>query len=78
MSSTSAVKSMAYHADIANRAARNPRGIFRGIDGADSPLARRWFNGLEEAIHGVDTSHQVVTVIHIRHGAQDAMPDADK
>jgi plasmid stabilization system protein ParE len=29
-------------------------------------------------IYSIDASREVVTVIHIRHGAQDAMPDADK
>ena len=99
---------MAYRVDLAARAARNLRRIYRTIHAQHIGQSRDWFNGLEQAIlsldehpargvavpeddrlrqllygnkphiyrviYAVDEPRSVVTVLHIRHGAQDAMP----
>jgi toxin ParE1/3/4 len=45
---------MAYSVDLTERAARDLRRIYLTINAEDAAEARAWFNGLEQAILGLD------------------------
>jgi plasmid stabilization system protein ParE len=46
---------MTFLVEITRRADEDLNEIYRRIHAADSPLAARWFNGLEEAINSLET-----------------------
>jgi plasmid stabilization system protein ParE len=98
---------MAYRVELTERAARDLRHIYLGINAEGAAQATAWFNGLETAIlsldehparsapipeggnlrhllygrrryryrivYSVDERNRIVTVMHIRHGARDAL-----
>ena len=45
---------MAYHVELALRAARDLDHIYLQIDAAESIAAARWYNGLEEKIYSLE------------------------
>ena len=45
---------MAYRVDVALRAARNLRRIYRSIEAGNSQQVQLWFNGLETAIFSLE------------------------
>ena len=45
---------MAYRVELTERAIRDLRRLFRGIDAENSVQARAWFNGLERRILSLD------------------------
>lgn len=45
---------MAYRVDFTDRAARDLRRLYHTIDGAKSPQAHAWFNGLERLVLSLD------------------------
>jgi len=98
---------MKYRVELAARAGRDLKRIYRRIDAEYSVRARAWFNGIEGAIisleehpsrcpaipeddrlrhllygkkpdvyriiYAIDERSHMVTVLHIRHGARDAL-----
>jgi toxin ParE1/3/4 len=48
------VPTMAYRVDLTDRAARDLRRIYLGINAEEAEQARRWFNGLEKAVLSLD------------------------
>lgn len=98
---------MEYRVDIAPRAQRDLRRLYKTINAANSTLTQLWFSGLERAIlsleelptrcpaipenpdlrhllygrrpdvyriiYAADHHSRVVTVLHIRHGAQEPL-----
>jgi toxin ParE1/3/4 len=45
---------MAYRVDLTERAARNLRRIYLGINAEEAAHARTWFDGLEKAVLSLD------------------------
>jgi plasmid stabilization system protein ParE len=45
---------MAYRVDLTERAARDLRRIYLGINAEEAAQARAWYNGLEKAILSLD------------------------
>jgi len=46
---------MPYHVELMKRAERDLKNIFEFIHAAESQVAAKWFNGLEETISGLAT-----------------------
>ncbi|WP_170958820.1 type II toxin-antitoxin system RelE/ParE family toxin [Magnetospirillum sp. 15-1] len=100
---------MTFRVEVAERAIRDLRHLYRAIAAGHLPAAAEWFNGLEAKIAGlahypgrgapvpedaslrqllygrrphvyriiydIADARRVVHVLHIRHGARDAMAD---
>jgi toxin ParE1/3/4 len=45
---------MAYHVEFTDRARRDLHYLYTQINAAESSAAARWFNGLEDALHGLE------------------------
>lgn len=105
--STSFAAPMAWRVDLTTRTDRDLTRLYGVIDAPNSPEARAWFAGLEQAIlsldqnparnptiaedatlrhllygrrrnvyrviYAIDEPDKLVTVVHIRHGARDAL-----
>src|ERR1700675_4430212 len=52
---TTSVANMAYHIEIAERAARDLEFLYVEKNAAESEAASRWYNGLEDAVDGLAT-----------------------
>jgi toxin ParE1/3/4 len=44
---------MAYHIEFSDRAARDLEALYVEKNAAESKVASRWYNGLEEAVYGL-------------------------